>query len=174
MSKIGYYRVKTLVEGGKELTLYKNGVEASTAVVKSLDQCSEDRIVKFLDSKGQYRFFVFNKYYDVQDSPKQIGSTNEFITSILTDKTNSKNIGYKNERQLSLSAEVTNDQLPYLPDIHFSPRVYLYIGNGTSDIDRDWVEVTVSSDNIVKRKKGNSGPITLRVTLPEWFTIKMI
>jgi hypothetical protein len=175
MSKIGYYRFKTDVTDGRVVTLYKNGVEAGTATIVQLDSCPGDRILKFLDSNGQYRFYNFNSFYGVQDNPSLIGTTNEFITSILDAQTNSKNLGYRNDRQLSLTGEVNSDQLTILSDIYTSPRVYLYIGSNNSDQDKDWLEVTiVGGDKTVRRRKAKNGSINLTIQLPEWFTIKSI
>lgn len=175
MSKIGYYRFKTTVEDGKTVTLYKNEIESGTHTIKSLEYCSGFLILKYLDSKGQYRFFSFNKYYEINDRPNKIGQTNEFITNILTDQSNSKNIGYRNERQRIVSAEVDEERLNILSDIYTSPRVYLYVGSGISDTLSDWILLTdVSGDNVVKRRKQKTGLITLTLTLPEWFTVKMV
>ena len=61
-----------------------------------------------------------------------------------------------------------------LSDIYTSPRVYLYIGSG-SDALNDWVELTkISGDTTVRRRRGNTGAINIEITLPEYFTVKMI
>lgn len=175
MSKIGYYRYKTTVTDGRVVKLYIDGVEAGAATLKALDYCNGYRTLKYLDNKGQYRFFTFTNFYESNDNPKQIGTTNEFITSIRNDQTNSKNLGYKNTRTLSLSAEVDSDQLDVLSSIYTSPRVYLYIGNGTSDIKSDWIELdSIKGDNINRRRKQRTGLVNIQATLPEWFSVKMI
>jgi len=175
MSKIGYYRLKTTATDGRVVTFYKSGIASGVATIKTLDFCSGYRILKYLDSKGRYRFFSFTNYYEVNDRPQQIGTTNEFITNILNAQTNSKNLGYRNERTLSLSAEVDSEQLEVLSEIYTSPRVYLYVGNGTSDTLADWVELSeITGDNIVRRRKQKTGVINLQAKLPEWFTIKQI
>lgn len=174
MSQIGYYRYKTNVIDGRVVALYKNGIQSGISTIKKIPACADSRIIKFIDSKGQYRFWVFNRFYEIKDSPKSIGSTNEFITSILTDQTNSKSIGYRNERTLLLTSDVTKDELVYLGDIFTSPRVYMYIGTLMNDAPKDWVEVTIEADNVVKFRKGNSKSFDITVTLPEYFTIKMV
>ena len=174
MSKIGYYRFKVEVTRDEDITFFVNGVESVVHKIKAVDACAGDRILKFLDANGQYRFFPFSRYYETKDNPRKIGSTNEFITNILTDQTNSKNLGYKNERRISMSAEVDEQQLTYVSQIYTSPRVYLYVGDLMDDSAKDWVEVEVSGDNTIKRRKARTGSVDLVVTLPEHFTIKMI
>jgi len=175
MSTIGYYRYKTLASEVKEVNFTVNGILMGTKTITPVKFCSGGRILKYLDKNGQYRFYPFEKYYTINDNPKQIGKTNRLITSILDGQTNSQNIGYKNERKIELSADVPTDELNKLVDIYTSPRVYLYIGDGTNDTASDWLEVDINaSQNIVKRGKANSGTINITVTLPENFTIKMI
>lgn len=175
MSSVGFYRYKTTVTDDRVVTLYKSGVASGTATIKALDFCEGYKILKYLDSKGRYRFFSFNKFFETNDNPKQIGSTNEFITNILDAQTNSKNIGYRNERELSLSAEVTDEQLTVLSEIYTSPSIYLYIGDGTTDVLQDWIKIAkLSGDTIVRRRKQRTGLININITLPEWFTIKLV
>lgn len=173
MSSIGYYRFKCATTDGRVVKLYKNGLEAGSATIKALDFCAGDRIIKYLDSKGQYRYYSFNKYYEINDKPKSLGTTNEFITSILTAQTNEKNLGYSNERTLSLTATATTEQLDILSDIWSSPSVYLYIGT-TTDTDKDWLQVTIKGGGEVKRRKATVGKIDITVVLPEWYTIRRI
>jgi len=173
MSSIGYYRFKCATTDGRVVKLYKNGLEAGSATIKALDFCTGDRIIKYLDSKGQYRFYSFNKYYEINDKPKSLGTTNEFITSILTAQTNEKNLGYSNTRSLQLTTTANTEQLEILSDLWTSPKVYLYIGT-TTDTAADWLEVTIKGGGEVRRRKANSGKIDITVTLPEWFTIRSI
>ena len=175
MSKIGYYRYKTTVTDGRVVTLYKNGIESGTATIKALEFCEGYRILKYLDSTGKYRFFSFTKFYETNDNPSQIGTTNKFITSILNSGSNKSNIGYRNERTIDLSVEVDEDQLKVLSSIYVSPRVYLYIGSGIADNEKDWLQVSdLSGDTIVRRRRQKTGLVNITITLPEWFTIKMI
>lgn len=175
MSEIGYYRYKTLADSERDVVLYINGVEAGRKTIKPMDFCEGDRILKYLDKNGQYRFFPFNKYYEEYDSPEQIGTTNKFITSILNAQTNKQNVGFKNDRRLDLTGEATLEQLEKLIDIYSSPRVYLYTGSGGSDADSDWLEVGIeSSAPVIKPRKRKLARIDITITLPENFTIKMI
>lgn len=177
MSSIGYYRYELSNVGNgvtKTVTLNIGGTPTYTKTITGKEFCTGSKLIKFLDKKGQYRFLPCNKFYQTLDNPTLIGKTNELITSILSDQTNSKSIGYRNDRVLSLvSCDLNETELTFTSDIYSSPRVYLYIGTG--DDAKDWLQVTVlSSDNIVKRRKLNFGVINFSVQLPENFTIKMI
>lgn len=178
MSQIGYYRYKidNLPEGVTEISFYKNGNLAVTHTVDIKGWCTERKILKYIDKNGQYRFYPFNARWESKDKPKLLGKANKFITSILTDQTNEKNIGYKNERKISLVADnVSNSELESLQDIWLSPRVYLFIGELNDDNEKDWIEVIVSSkDTISKRRKLTNGKMNIDIILPEWFTITML
>lgn len=174
MSQIGLYRYKTTTTNGRTVTLYKNGIASGTAVLRSLPFCSSDVLVKYLDASGRYRFYTFNKFYETKDAPQLIGSTNKFFSSLLTAQSDKSNIGYRNERRLSLTTDATSEQLTYLADIFTSPRVYMYVGVMPSDSEKDWVEVTAEGDNTVKRRKAIGGRFDLTIILPEWYTIKTV
>jgi hypothetical protein len=177
MSNIGYYRYKldNLTEGTTQIPLYKNGNIAITNTVIILPFCENDKLIKYLDKNGQYRFFAFNRYYEQKDDPKLLGKANKLITSILNSQSNKKNVGYKNERTISMVADdVTDAQLEYLSDLWTSPRVYLHLATDSSDEANDWLEVEIKGDNISRRRKNISGKITVDIILPEWFNITML
>jgi hypothetical protein len=174
MSQIGYYRLKTLADSDKTVLCLINNVPF-TKEIEVLDDCFNSIILKYLDKTGQYRFFAFHKYYRTYDTPDQIGSVNKLLVSILTDKTDSQNIGYKNKRKIDISADVTENQLVIIQDLYTSPRIYYYVGNGTTDLDNDWIEINLkSNENIVKRPKGGFGVINFTMELPENYTITML
>jgi hypothetical protein len=51
----------------------------------------------------------------------------------------------------------------------------MYIGSGTSDAAKDWLEVDQIAENpIVRRRKRNTGRIDLTITLPENYSITMV
>ena len=178
MSSIGYYRYKVdnLPEGVNNIAFYKNGQLAVTHSVIVKPFCEDERLVKYLDKNGQYRFYPFNRYWESKDKPKSIGTTNKLITSILSGLTNKQNVGVKNERSITLVAsDVPETELEILQDLWVSPRVYLYIGSTNADEAKDWIEVTVSGgDTTSKRKKQISGKISITVELPEWFSVSML
>lgn len=175
MIKIGYYRYKTIVNGDSSIEFLKNYTVASTKYIKAVNECTGFILLKYLDKNGQYRFFPFSNMHRVYDNPEQIGTANKMIISILTDKTNSQNVGYKNERKIDITGEVNEDQLLKLQDIYTSPRVYYYIGSNNSDTDADWIEIKIiANENIIKRRRANSGRVDITITLPENFNITML
>lgn len=175
MSQIGYYRYKTLADAVKTVNFTVNSVNVASKQVQPVQSCTGDLILKYIDKNGQYRFFPFNKFYRTSDTLEKIGDVNRFITNILTDQSNSQNIGFKNSRKIALTAEVSTSELEVLTDIYDSPRVYLYIGSGSSDIAKDWLEVVQEiPDAVVRRRKRTFGKIDIIITLPEHFTVSMI
>jgi hypothetical protein len=178
MSTVGYYRYKldNLNEGTHQISLYKNGEVAVTHTVIVKGWESAQKIVKYIDKNGQYRFYPFNCRWETRDKPKLIGKAGRLITSILEGQSNQKNIGYKNIRTISLVADAVSDtELEFLQDIWNSPRVYLHIGTNNQDEAKHWLEVTVTGgDNTAKRRKLENGKLTLDIELPEWFNISMI
>jgi hypothetical protein len=177
MSTVGYYRYKydNLTEGNHTAFLLNNGTYLSEKYLVIKYWCTGQRLIKYLDKSGQYRFYPFNKYWESKDKPTLLGKTNELITDILTAQSNAKIVGYKNERSVMLIAdEVTEDELTILSQIYTSPRVYLYIGT-TTDIASDWLLVEVKGkDFLNKRKKGNVTSVEIECILPEWFSINML
>lgn len=175
MSEIGYYRYKTTADVEKVINWEVNGANIAFKDVIPLETCTGDLIIKYLDKNGQYRFYPFNKFYRTTDEPELIGTANKFITNILSDQTNKQNIGFRNDRKIELTADVPTAELDKLADIYTSPRVYLYIGSGSSDIAKDWLEVNqVASNPIVRRRKRKTGRIDITITLPENFSITML
>lgn len=177
MSEIGYYRYKVTPssEGETEVKFYVGGSLASTATIVAKKFCDDYKILKYLDSSGRYRFFPFGSKWMQRDKPSLIGETNNFITSILNSQTESKNIGYKAERTLSLAAgSVSDDELDKLADIYTSPRVYLYVGNGTNDRVQDWILVTVTGDGVGRRRNNKFGKVSIDIKLPEHYSVTKV
>jgi len=168
--RVGYYRYKIsdLQPGVHTYTWYVNDVVAGTAKVIVRDMCDEYKYIKFLDSNGFYRFFTFNDRWEEKDSPSKIGSTNNLITSLKDSLSNSYNVGYKNDRSLTLTAHnVSEEELNVISDMYTSPRVYLNVGPDKED----WVLVTLSGDGIGRRKMNKFGKISITITLPETYSI---
>lgn len=177
MSNIGWYRYKVSdsAEGEQTIKFFINGALAKTCTVIGKPFCSDFRLIKYLNKNGQYRFFPFNKYWQQANKPTLIGKVNSFVTNILDNQGDKKNIGYANERKIILVAEsVSLEELEILEDIYISPRVYLYVGNGLNDRLRDWVLVSITGDGIGKPKKANFKKVTIEVTLPEYYAITKV
>ena len=175
MSTIGYYRYKTKIgTETRTIQFFVNGVLAGTKVLEPVELCLGGKVLKYLDTEGQYRFFSFTPFWGASDNPQQIGTTNKFITNLFTDQTNTQSVGARNERSLNLTAHVSEAQLEILKSIYASPRIYLYIGENNSDLDSDWLEVQITGgDKTVRRRKAKTGSINLTIKLPEHFSIRM-
>lgn len=179
MSSVGYYRYKVndLTKGQeKKIYFFRNTTLIKTVTFSIRSFCSTQKLIKYLDRQGQYKFYAFNKFYEIKNNPRLLGKTNEVITSILTAQTNSKSLGFKDEKTISLVAEdVSESDLTLLEDLFISPRVYLYIGDGISDTASDWLQVDIKPQSQpIRRKKASSGKINIDIALPEQFSITML
>lgn len=174
MSKIGLYRYKLENATNQVVTLFVNGLAAATHTVIAKPVCTGYRQLKFIDRNGQYRFYPFLSEYNISDKPKEIGSTNEFISSLLTSQSDTKSIGSTNSRTLILRAQnVSSAELEILSDIYTSPRIYLYVGSGLTDDPQDWILVTATGDGINRRDKRKFGKVEIVVTLPSFNTVNL-
>ena len=174
---VGYYRYKdnTFSLGLNEVYFRKGGIQIGPMQVYISPKCDEDKILKYLDRNGQYRFHSFNRFWQLNHDPSNIGSINKSITSLITDRTDRNNIGYRDDRTLRLVDEnVTAEELEILSDIFISPRVFLYIGQNNSDLATDYIEVTVRGDNIIRNRKNKFTRVDLEVKLPQTYTITML
>jgi hypothetical protein len=177
MSNIGYYRYKVsdAIEGEQTVKFFKSGALLKTCTIIAKKFCLNYRLIKYLDSNGQYRFFPFNNRWQQTDKPTLIGKVNKFVTSILDSQSEAANIGYKNERRISLVAEqVSLEELEKLQDIFVSPRVYLYVGQHGYDRIQDWIQVSITGDGIGRPRKTNFKKFAIDVILPEYYAITKI
>ena len=177
MSDIGYYRYKlvSVSETGNTVTFKVGGVDTKVCTIIPQKLCDGKRILKYLNRNAQYRFYAFINYYEEVDQPREIGRVGNMITSILTSKASTKSVGYKSDRELRLKSDhVSTTDLEMLRDIYTSPRVYLYVGNGT-DTESDWVLVTIKANKSIRKEAKNKfSQIDIDVTLPETYTITML
>jgi len=174
MSKIGFYRWKIEDATTHDVTLYVNNIPRSTKKVVAIPICSGFKMLRWLDRNGQFRFYPFSHMHSITDKPKQIGEVNALIGSMLTERGDIRNVGYNNERTITLRAQkVSSKELELLSEVFTSPRVSIYRGDLSTFDDRDWVDVTVSGDGMVRRDKVNFGTVELKVTLPTFNTITM-
>lgn len=175
-TKPGYYKAKVLVTAEDQtFVFYRGSTALKTITVKGVGgSCGESKLLKFLDRDGQYKIYPFAKYYEEKSDPTQIGSVNKFLTSILTDQSDSSNIGYKTTRTVTLKQYIDYEELDFVESLYASPRVYYYIGDGDSDTESDWLEVTVKCSGTVHRGKNLTGSEEITVTLPKHYTQTMI
>lgn len=135
-----------------------------------------NKILKFLDNEGKYRFVNFNVFWEMNDDVELIGKTNKLVGSLLKAQSNKYVLGYKKTRRMKLMKENVSDEICLLlSDIYTSPFIYLYIGDGTTDIEKDWLLVTnLSTTNQVKKPKGQNNKIEIEIELPEQFTTTLL
>lgn len=176
MSTVGYYRYKKTFSADEAVSLYINDalVSSKNVVIKAF--CDGGKRLKFLNRNGQYRFVGFNKFFEGTEAPQDIGQVNKIFSSIYNAQTNRDNIGKRNERTFTLVSEIVRqEELDIIKDMWTSPRVYLYVGDGTTDNNRDWVQVTLENPNpIINIRQGDYVDVTVQITLPEFYTINMI
>lgn len=173
----GFYRYKfdNLTVGSHEVTFTAadGTTYKKTVIVKPF--CDESKYLKYIDNNGYYRFYPFNKFFEIKGSAKAIGTINKIVENIKYSQSTENQIGYENTVTVELTAEgLTFEELTILSAIYESPRVYYYIGSGADEL-KDWLEVTVKSkDGLYRKKKGNCYNVELTITLPERQTIKML
>lgn len=175
-TEAGYYGAKVLVtDAVQTFGWYKNSELVKTVTVKGvLNSCVDSKLLKFLDREGLYRIYPFSKYYAKTASASQIGSVNKFLTSILTDQGDTANVGYNGSRTMTLKQYIDYIELDFIESLYESPRVYLYVGDGSADTSADWLEVTVKGKGTIHRAKNLTGSEEITVTLPKHYTQTMI
>jgi len=176
MSTVGYYRYKFIPTDNTDVNLYINYSLASTKKVYVKENCPEGKRLKFINRNGHYRYVYFNKFYEEQDKVKELGKSSNLITSLLSSKTDKLSLGYSANKNITLNIDdVSQDELDMLQDIFKSPRVYYYIGDGTSDEINDWILVSVTSKKTTTHiKKGGYINLSIDIELPEWYTINSL
>lgn len=173
---VGYFRFTVDVTEVEQIVSVSNGyVTKNVAVIGIRGTCTSNSLVKFLASNGHYRIFPFSEGYEASRSLSQIGSVSKLVTDLSKDRSAASNIGYEVTATRTLKAYTNAEQLEYLADIQGSPRVYLHVGDGTTDEAEDWVEVTAElSGGTTRRNAQQMGTTTLTITMPDHYTQTMI
>jgi len=176
MSYIGFYRYKITPSANQNVEMYIDNILTSTKSIEVRAYCDESKRLKFLNKDGQYRFATFNRFYETKDKPKEIGRANKIISSLLSSQSDTESIGYKNDKTISLTADdISQTELLVLKDLWTSPRVFLYVGDGVTDTEEDYIQVEVKVKNPINRiSKGSFIDIKLDVILPRHYTINML
>lgn len=172
----GFYRYKIANANAGRFPVYflRDGAFVASQCINFREHCTSGKVLKFMDRNGLYRFFPFNEFWEQNNEPDTIGSTELFTDSIYTGQSNKRSLGYKNKRSIAAVAyEVTAYELDILQDLMTSPFVYLYIGT-TGDAPKDWLLVEVSGTNTGRRRKGVIGRYEVTIVLPEQFNITML
>ena len=177
MSQKGYYRYKLegLTKGITNVTFYVNALPFVTHKVIARETCIGWRQLKWLDENGQYRFFAFLELYSIKDTSKSIGKTSNFIESLLSTQSDTKNIGQSTDRSVVLRAiNVTSEERSILSSLGNSPRVFLYVGDFTKDEKVDYVQVEVKTDGIALKEKPKTSNYEVTVMLPKYYNQTML
>ena len=170
----GYHRYKQIFSADTVVTCLQDSIPIGSKTVKVIDFCDGGKVIKYLNSTGQYRFYAFEKYINLTGRTKTIGKVNKFVTNIHTDNSATSIVGRKNAQQMALSVNVPSEHLEILSDMFTSPVVSLYVGDGVSDVSSDWIEVEIKSNtHDVIISKLNSKPLTLIIELPTYYTVKL-
>jgi len=149
--------------GNQTNSLVIDGVTCTHNLVVK-DWCTNDILLKYMDKKGQYRFMPFNSFYTRQSKPEKIGEVNELIISLLTDKSDTRNIGYRNSDTLTLTAvNLSETEVTLLKDLYNSSDIQVYTTK--------WVRVTIAGDNISRLAKRRTKDVTITVNLPKSYNI---
>lgn len=176
MSRIGYYRYKTIRNSNTDLTvtLFINDVPVKTKTLLFVDSCTSEKTLKYLNKDGQYRFFTFNQFFELSDKPELIGELQNFEQGLQETKSSTSVIGYRNSKQYLLTNDlVSKEVLQIFSEIHTSPRVFMYIGDYTSFLDTDYIEVIVKGDGLIRPRKNNFVQVNLTVEIKNQNTIAL-
>jgi len=169
---IGYYRykIKPLLNF-ETVQFFNNGLPFATATVIARNYTSECKYLKYLDNSGRFRFFVFNNKWTQNNSVKSLGETENYITSILTAQSDSRNIGNDVNSKVEIFADdISKDERLKLSEMFVSPRVLMYVGDGTTDYLKDWILVSISGDGL-KRDANEFTTTKFILTLPRQYAI---
>ena len=146
------YALKDLTPGEHHYVWTVNGVPKcqSTIVVETI--CDDNFQLKYLDSKGMFRFATFNSYFKASNTTTSLGN----ITGITNDES-IYSAGYKREETFNISKQMTANELETFNDITFSPVVYYRIG------DSEWRECIVDGEIPSKDRKKPSTKVNLTI-----------
>ena len=133
--------------------------------------------VRYLSNEGFYRFWLFNKYYAINQSGSKIGSIINSFDTMVGAQARAFNIGYEDvfRRYVATSENVSKENRKILMDIYTSPAVYLWTGTpGVDDVTDEtlWILVEIEGSHEIKEKKGFQN-IQATIILPELYTQKL-
>lgn len=178
MSELGYYRFKTILNNStdnNEVNFFVNEDLAATKYLIYQPFCPGGKVIRYLNKNGQFRFFSFNKFYELKDNPELIGTYDNFEKGLQITRSSNSVVGYRNTKEYSFINEfVSLQELEIFSDIYTSPKVYLYNGDYTSFLESDYIEVKVRGDNLIRPRKNNFVQVGLIVTLDNQNTISLI
>jgi hypothetical protein len=171
---IGLIRVKQdgLTLGSNATQLYRDTVYTATALIDCRDFCDGQKLIKYMDRNGMFRFYAFNKNFQERINTVELGRTSKLITSILTDQSDSLSIGKDMSKFIDLTNDVTASDLLLLEDLFCSPLIYMYIGSGT-DTAADWINMKIADGEMITRiRKGNMTKVAFTLEYPKQYSVK--
>lgn len=165
-------KVNGLTLGINNVEFYRDAVYTATHLIECREFCSGQKLIKYMDRNGMFRFYAFNQYYQEKINAKELGRTSKLITNILSDQTNSLSIGKNVDKFIDLTADATSSDLLLLEDLFVSPLIFMYIGSG-NDTAADWIVLKIADGDFITRiKKGNTTKVNLTFEYPEQYSIK--
>lgn len=162
----GLYKYKTNVTTAKTVVFTQPAYFiTSTATIIPIDDCADGKELKWIDRNGMIRFFPFNQFFEISDTPELIGEIQNFVTNIQTAGGAMRAVGYTTKRIYNLTAtDADADMLEVLAEIYSSPSVWLRVG--ANDTAADWLQVRVKGDGLIKRRKNVRGRVDIQVEVP--------
>jgi hypothetical protein len=165
---VGFVRkaVVPTTEGKQRYNININGTYLyHTVYVKN--PC-EKITIKYVDRNGQYRFEYFNGLYKGETKPESLGDVEKFVTSLLTDTSDTRRIGYRTNDIYTLTANnVSQIELSLMRGMYNSNDVMVFINN-------KWVNVTLSGDFVYKLGKHKFSDVTISIKLPKSYNVTLL
>lgn len=171
---VGMVRAKIngLNLGDNTVSLWVNGVESYSMNIECREICTGQKLIKYMDRNGMFRFYAFNKNFQERINTVELGRTSKLITSILTDQSDSLSIGKDMNKFIDLTEDVNASDLLLLEDLFCSPLIYMYIGSGT-DTAADWINMKIADGEMVTRiRKGNMTKVAFTLEYPKQYSVK--
>lgn len=140
-------------------------------VVFAYDLC-QPKILKYYDSNGQYRFLTFT-LGSKNNSYKTNGFVSKFVTSLVSDSSDSYVKGKDIEKNLQLNLiNFPKEHISIIDDLLASPYVYLHNSDTlVSDELTNWLMVEVTTKSLRIARKGEFITTTIDIKLPKTYSI---
>lgn len=171
-TKVRFYMNRTTVGGTDVLYIGEKKVKVRR---NSCDNPEKYIYLKFLDSDGRYKFIQFDRYYTSETTQEKLGTISKLSTSFINAQGSTYNIGYEQKKYINASIQLSNEEFKVNYGLFSSPRVYMQVNETTAlnDGDENWVLVSVENVGGGFNSKKNSQTLSVKIELPEIFTLKM-
>lgn len=168
-------RISNVTEGKHTYVLKKSQSGYTNAnicrvTIVGLPTCNDSLIVYYLDDKGEYRSFVFSRYFEIVQDVTESNYTRERMPNTLNGFSDKRSTRAKVEKKIKAVAEgVPTEQIEYLRQIAYSPRIFLKVGANFNE--SSFVLVTCKADASVFQTKRKFTDFSCEFTLPTFNTI---